>query len=159
MTTRYPKTGGHKRQSLGKFAVMTLLMRSSPYTESDIAAKIGPIRTSFAAIKSGQATLVDLEALDVAMTTALGYARSIDPLVVLTATVARDAIGRCWARYQRTGRLGWDGPALQSMEDGIDLHEQMLRMSTPAAMMAAARLEHMVVPWAAVSAEQVGGTA
>lgn len=135
---------------------MTLLMRSSPYTEADIAAKTGAICTSFAAIKSGDASLADLEALDVAMTTALGYARSIDPLVVLTATVARDAIGRCWERYRRTGRLGWDGPALQAMEYGIELHEEMLRKSTPAAMMAAARLEHMVVPWASLSVDANG---
>ena len=152
MKTTHRKAAHHKRQSRGIYGGVILLMRNSPYSEADLADKINPIRDSFAAIKAGAATPVDLENMDIAMTTTLGYARSIDALVVLTATVARDAIGRCWERYQHTGRWGWDGPALQAMEDGIDLHEQMLRQSTPADMMAAARLETSVVPWKAIAA-------
>lgn len=147
MKTAHRQAARHKHLARDKFGGIRLLMRNTPYTEADLASKIEPIRASFEAIKAGHAQPANLEDLDIAMTTTLGYARSIDPLVTLTAIVARDAIGRCFARFEKTGRWGWDGPAIQAMEDGIDLHEQMLRQSTPAAMMAVARLETQVVPW------------
>jgi len=46
---------------------------------------------------------------------------------------------RSWHRYERTGRLGFDGPAISEVEQGIDLHEQFCRMSTPLQMIEAMR--------------------
>lgn len=139
-TSRTPKL---RRIDYG--ASLRLLSRSAPYNSTDLNDKKAPIRTSFEAIKSGTGTEVDFENLDIAFATTLVRSRSIDELCVITATVARDAIERTWARYQRTGRFGFDGPALAAVQDGIDLHEELLDNSTPQQMMAAARCACRVV--------------
>jgi hypothetical protein len=41
---------------------------------------------------------------------------------------------RCWDRFNRTGRWGFDGPALLDLPSTIDLHEQLISLSTPIQM-------------------------
>ncbi|MDP3651078.1 MAG: hypothetical protein Q8R67_05275 [Rhodoferax sp.] len=118
---------------------LRLLSRFSPYSATDLDEKKQPIRDSFDALKNGRGTEVDFENLDIAFATSLVRSRDIDALCVITATVARDALERCWARYQRLGRFGFDGPALAAVADGIELHEALLDNSTPKQMMDAAR--------------------
>jgi hypothetical protein len=133
-----------RRHQADHGAVLRLLFRSAPYNAAELDDKKQPIRASYAALKSGTGTEVDFENLDIAICTTLVRSRSIDELCVITATVARDALERTWARYQRTGRFGFDGPALASVQDAIELHEQLLDLSTPKQMMDAARAAPLV---------------
>ena len=74
-----------------------------------------------------------------AINTAMVRSEAVDPLCEQTAVAARDALMRCWHRHQRTGVWGFDGPALLEVEAGIDLHEQLVRLSTPLQMIEALR--------------------
>ncbi len=51
----------------------------------------------------------------------------------------RGTLLRTLHRYHATGRVGFDGPAIADVELGIDLHEQILRLSTPLQMADALR--------------------
>jgi len=121
-------------------AGLRLLFRSAPYTPEELADKQQPIRDSFDALKNGTGTEVDFENLDIALAVTLVRSRDIDELCVITATMARDALRRTWERYLRMGRFGFDGPALEPIQTAIELHDQLLTLSTPKQMMDAARL-------------------
>lgn len=65
---------------------------------------------------------------------------------------ATDALRRLGERYQRTGRWGFDGPALQEVKDGIDVYEEILMKSSPAEMTAATKARQAIIDeqrWAA----------
>lgn len=66
-------------------------------------------------------------------------AESISPTCVQAAIAARDALQRTLTRYHSTGRVGFDGPAIADVAVGIELHEQILRLSTPVQMADALR--------------------
>ena len=143
MNTAHRTASRAKRNAtpINHYAVaMHMLRHFSPYTPSQLEAKKKPIRDSFDAIKNGRGTEVDFENLDIAMATSLERSRSIDALCVITATVARDALERCWIRYQRMGRFGFDGLGLTAVQDGIELHEMLLDKCTPKELMEAARM-------------------
>lgn len=51
---------------------------------------------------------------------------------------ANDALGRSKERFQRIGRMGFDGPAIDQVEAGIEVYEAIVSASSPAQMSAAA---------------------
>jgi hypothetical protein len=51
---------------------------------------------------------------------------------------ANDALGRSKARFHRLGRMGFDGPAIDQVEAGIEVYEAIVQASSPAQMTAAA---------------------
>lgn len=146
MKTKHRNAAAAKRAWQKDYtAPLRLLGRASAYSPQDLEEKKAPIRASFESLKSGIGTEVDFENLDIALGTTLERAREIDEFFVITAIVARDALGRTWDRYMRLGRFGFDGPGLIAVADGIKLHEQILEKSTPLEMMAAARHAKRVV--------------
>ena len=42
-----------------------------------------------------------------------------------------EALRRMWERHKRIGQWGFDGPGLADVELAIELHEQLVRLSTP----------------------------
>jgi len=50
---------------------------------------------------------------------------------------ANDALGRSKERFHRIGRMGFDGPAIDQVEAGIEVYEAILQASSPAQMTAA----------------------
>jgi hypothetical protein len=61
-------------------------------------------------------------------------AEKIDPLVRETAIRARDALVRAKERRVRTGKWGFDGPALMDIPPCLDLHEDLVANQTPLQM-------------------------
>lgn len=55
----------------------------------------------------------------------------VDPLCQQTAATGLEALRRMWERHKRIGKWGFDGPGLADVELAIDLHEQLVRLSTP----------------------------
>ncbi len=54
------------------------------------------------------------------------------------AETAVHALRRCYERWQKLGKWGLDGPARADIEQGIELHEELCRLSTPRQMQEAA---------------------
>jgi hypothetical protein len=136
----------HRQQSHGKhryhadpMAMFKTINRIEPFSADELLRLELPIRLAFEALRTGRGTESDFHDLAAAINTAMVRSEAVDPLCEQTAIAARDALMRCWHRHQRTGVWGFDGPALLEVEAGIDLHEQLIRLSTPLQMIEALR--------------------
>ncbi len=116
---------------------------SEPYCDDDITKLMLPLRFSFEALRRGTATVTDAfeiaNAINDTAVRAWGLededaANAAGPI----ANAAIAAMRRCGERYKKLGKLGLDGPGIADVAAGIDLYEQLVRLSTPAQMMAAA---------------------
>jgi hypothetical protein len=140
MKTAHRKSSHAKmRYRADPMAIFKVINRLEPFTPDELMRLELPIRMSFEAIKTGRGTLQDISDIGVAINTTMVRAEAIDPLCLQTAIAARDALLRCLHRYNATGKVGFDGPAIADVELGIDLHEQLLRLSTPVQMADALR--------------------
>jgi hypothetical protein len=120
-------------------SIYKLMSKIQPFTDEELMKLELPIRISYVSIKTGAGTAQDFHDIAAAINCAMVRSESVDPLVEATAIAARDALMRTWHRFERTGRMGFDGPAIGEVEAGIDLHEQFCRMSTPLQMIEAMR--------------------
>ena len=62
---------------------------------------------------------------------------AISPYCLEVCKSAAAAMTRCRERHLRTGRYGFDGPAMQEIAAALDLFDEILANSTPAQMIAA----------------------
>lgn len=95
------------------------------------------------ALTQGNGTEFDYEALAVAMNlsmllTEIGVGREY----LAVAIAGQEAIVRCKARAERTGKWGLDGPAIAALEHALELHDQQVEIATQAQMSAALREMH-----------------
>lgn len=140
MKTKYRTASQHKRRwQADPLAAFKLINKIEPFSPGELMRLELPIRMSFESLRSGQGVESDFHDLAAAINVAMVRSEQIDPLCEQTALAARDALMRCWHRYQRSGVFGFDGPALAEIEAGIDLHEQLIRLSTPLQMVQALR--------------------
>ena len=130
---------GKRRYQADPMAMFKTINRIEPFSADELLRLELPIRLSFEALRTGQGKESDFHDLAAAINTAMVRSEKVDPLCEQTAIAARDALMRCWHRHQRTGAWGFDGPALLEVEAGIDLHEQLIRLSTPLQMIEALR--------------------
>lgn len=136
----------HRRASRAKrkytadpLAINKVMNKIQPFNAGELLQLELPIRSAYESIRTGRGTVGDLSDIGTAINATLIRSESIDPLCVQTAIAARDALLRSLMRYRKTGKVGFDGPALAEVELGIDLHEQILRLSTPLQMADALR--------------------
>jgi hypothetical protein len=136
----------HRQQSHGKhryhadpMAMFKTINRIEPFNADELLRLELPIRLAFEALRTGRGTESDFHDLCAAINTTMVRSEAVDPLCEQTAIAARDALMRCWHRHEKTQRWGFDGPALLEVEAGIDLHEQLVRLSTPLQMIEALR--------------------
>jgi len=120
-------------------AMQRVINRLEPFTASELLQLQMPIRQAYEAIRTGRGTINDLSDIGTAINATMVRAEAIDPLCVQTAIAARDALLRSLHRYNTHGRIGFDGPAIADVELGIELHEQLLALSTPLQMADALR--------------------
>lgn len=138
-THRTAARAKRQRYQADPMAAVKLINRLEPFTAAELIELELPIRVSFEAICSGRGTMGDLSDIGTAVNVTMVRAEAIDPLCLQTAIAARDALLRALHRHNTTGRVGFDGPAIGEVELGIELHEQILRLSSPAQMAAALR--------------------
>lgn len=102
----------------------------------ELAKLLLPIRDSFDALTKGSANAEDVHRLIDTMNVTLvrGWGTDMQPI----ANAAMNALRRTWERYERIGKFGLDGPGLSEVEQGLELHEELCRLSTPRQMRDAA---------------------
>lgn len=130
-TTHRTASHAKRRYRADPSSIYRVMSRLQPFTPDELLKLELPIRMAFEAIKTGRGTLQDISEIDAAINATMVRAEKLDPLCRQTAMVSRDALLRCLHRYNATGRVGFDGPAIAEVELGIDLYEQLLRLSTP----------------------------
>lgn len=135
------RTASHSKRRWQKDygAFSRVINRLEPFNADELMRLELPIRISFEAIKTGAGTEHDFHDLAAAVNVTIVRSEAVDPLCEQTAIAGRDALMRTWHRYQKTGKLGFDGPALHEIDHAIDLHEQLIRNSTPLQMIEAMR--------------------
>jgi hypothetical protein len=115
-------------------AMFKAMNRVQPFDDDEQLRLNLPVRVSFESMKTGKGTDDDFHTVAAVVNVAMVCAEKIDPLVLETAIRARDALIRCKERRVRTGRWGFDGPALMDIPPCIDLHEQLVAAQTPLQM-------------------------
>ncbi len=120
-------------------AVLRVLTLNAPYTPEQITGIVLPIRLSFEALRTGAATDRDVSDLITAINVTIVRSLAVHKKAVDVAALAGRSLARCVDRHSRTGRWGLDGPGIADLEQGIDLHEQILTLSRPLDMVEALR--------------------
>jgi hypothetical protein len=141
-TTHRPASGAKRKYQADPAAIYKLMSRIQLFTPEELTRLQIPIRVSFEAIKSGRGTHSDYQDLADAINCAMIRAESIDPMAESMVLRARDAMLRVLDRFRRTNRWGFDGPAITEVEDAVEFHEQLLRLSTPQQMIDAMKEVH-----------------
>lgn len=95
---------------------------------------------SLTALTSGKGTEFDSDALAVAMNlsmllTEIGVGREYQAVAI----AGQEAVARCKARAERSGKWGLDGPGIAAIEHALELHDQQVEIATQAQMSAALR--------------------
>jgi len=140
MKTKHRTASQHKRRwQADPMAAFKVINKLEPFTPGELLRLELPIRLAFDALKTGKGTEQDWSDLAAAINVTIIRSRDIDPLCEQTAGDASDALVRMYQRAGRTGTWGFDGPGIGQVEAGIDLHEQLCRLSTPLQMMGAMR--------------------
>ena len=140
MNTTYRNASHGKRRFVADPMTMFRTMQKiEPFTAAELLRLELLIRLSFEALRTGKGTESDFHDLAAAVNTAMVRSEAVSPLCEMTAVAARDALMRAWHRFERTGKLGFDGPALLEVEAGISLHEELIRNSSPLQMVEAMR--------------------
>jgi hypothetical protein len=122
------------RYAADPMAMFKVMNKVKPFDSTEQMRLNLPVRVAYESLRSGKGEEGDFHTLAAAVNVAMVCAEKIDPLVEETAILARDALVRCWHRYQKTGRWGFDGPALVDIPAAIDLHEQLVANQTPLQM-------------------------
>jgi len=120
-------------------AMNKLFAKIQPFTSEELLRLELPIRIAFESLRTGKGGERDWSDIAAAINVTIIRSRDIDPLCEQTANAASDALVRMWHRAQMTGRWVFDGPGIGEVELGIELHEQLCRLSTPVQMMDAMR--------------------
>lgn len=112
-------------------AIYRVMGRHQEFTPDEQAALIVPGRMAFERIKLGEGKDDDFHCLAAATNVSLVSAEKISPLVESVCIIARDAMLRCKERHTKTGRWGFDGPALSEIADMLDVYEQLIALLKP----------------------------
>lgn len=140
MKTKHRKASQHKRRwQADPGSIYKLMNKVQLFTPEELRRLELPIRVSFEAMRLGRGSQSDYQDLADAINVAMVRAESIDPVAELMVLRARDAMMRLLERFTRTGRWGFDGPAIVEVGDAVEFHEQLLRLSTPQQMIDALR--------------------
>lgn len=111
---------------------------TQPFTPEELNGLLIPIRESFEALRTGQATDRDVSDIIAAINVVSVLAMKIHPDAIAAAHAAVYALGRAIERHQRAQTWGLDGPGLTEVEQGIAMHEQLCTLCTPRQMRDAA---------------------
>jgi len=132
MKTKHRKASQHKQRWQKDYGVLGRVMRRlEPFSEEELARLLLPIRLSFDALRNGVGTEQDFLDVVAACNSASMRGAEVDPLCQQTAVAGLEALRRMWERHKRVGKWGFDGPGLADVALAIDLHEQLVRLSTP----------------------------
>jgi hypothetical protein len=105
-----------------------------PFSAKELTQLNMPVRMAFDCLRTGEGKEMHFHTLAAAVNVALVRSESIDPLCVETCQRAQDALMSVLARSKRLGKWGLDAAGLQDIPPAIELHEQLLQLSTPLQM-------------------------
>jgi hypothetical protein len=130
-TSRYAS----RRRRVDPLGGLRLIAETKLFDEVELRTLSLPPRAAYDAIRVGRAREGDFDTLAAVVNVSLIRCESIGQEGVDLCTDAQEALLRIKERHQRTGRWGVDHIAIQAIPPVLDLHEQLLALSTPKQMM------------------------
>lgn len=128
-----------RRAPIDPMVAMRLLRELQPFDDAERMALALPPRVSFQTIRDGKGADGDFDTLAAVVNVAMVRCEEIGQTGVELCQEAQACLMDMKVRQARTGRWGFDYRALQAIPPAIDLHEQLLELSTPKQMMEAMR--------------------
>lgn len=132
MKTKHRNASKSKRKwQADPSTIYRVMGKHQDFTVLEQGQIITPVRLGLERFKLGEAENGDFHTLAAACNVSLVLSEKISPLVESVCLVSRDALLRCKERHARTGRWGFDGPALSAIADMIDIFEQLVELHKP----------------------------
>lgn len=134
----------HKRKSKRKWnkdpsAIYRVMGMQQPFMQAEQTQLNLPVREALQSMRDGTGSDVHWNTLAAVTNVCLLRGERIAPSVVAVAKDGQAAVLRILDRHQRTGKWGVSHDDIVSLDACIDLHEQLIELSTPAQMMQAFR--------------------
>ena len=128
-----------RRAPVDQMGGLRLLNELKPFDQAEQMSLALPPRLAFQSIKDGRGVESDFDTLAAVVNVAMVRCEEIGQPGVELCQEAQACLMDMKVRQARTGRWGFDYRALQAIPPAIDLHEQLLELSTPKQMMDAMR--------------------
>lgn len=142
---------------------LNVIQRCRPYTNEPIPGSwlegtqsaatkaMLRVRESYVAFKDGKATGEDFDVIAHAL--GVAWIRAIDiagvdaftNTMLPIITTANEAMERSRTRFKKFGKWGFDGPAIDAVDYGIEVYETIISSSSPAQMTQAADRRNDIV--------------
>lgn len=134
MKTVHRNASRAKRRPSDPGAIYRVMGKIQMFTPDELRRLKLPVRVAFESLRTGTGAEIDFHTLAAAVNTAMVRSESIDQLCVETCQRAQSALMLVLSRHDRLSKWGPDATGLQDIPPAIDLHEQLLDMSTPLQM-------------------------
>lgn len=116
------------------FAQFRLMRKLQPFTQSELLKLNLTPRMAWQAMRTGHSNNNDRGTVSTVVNTALVRCEAIHPDLVGVCKQAQQALWRIKQRHLQTGSCALTHQDIQDIEPVIDLHEQLLELSTPLEM-------------------------
>ena len=119
---------------LDPFAQFRLMRKLQPFTQSELVKLNLKPRLAWHAMRTGQSNDEDRGTVSAIVNTSLVRCESIHPDLVGICKQDQQALWRIKQRHLQTGSCALSHQDIQDIEPVVDLHEQLLELSTPLEM-------------------------
>lgn len=116
------------------FAQFRLMRKLQPFTPAELLKLTLTPRMAWESMRTGQANDNDRGTVSAVVNTALVRCEAIHPDLVGVCKLAQQALLRVKQRHLQTGSCALTHQEIVDIEPVIDLHEQLLELSTPLEM-------------------------
>ena len=116
-----------------------VMNRIQPFTEEEMTNLSLPLRMSYEAMRTGTAPEMDWSDMAAAINTCVLRTVGMPREVIEVSNAAVEALAKMYARFKKWGKFDPLAAELEDLEAGLDLHEQLCRLSTPVQMVKALR--------------------
>lgn len=123
-----------RRQHIDPTAQFRVMRDLQPFTKSELIQLTIKPRLAWEAMRTGHGSDDDRGTIATVVNTSLVRCEAIHPDLVETCKSAQQALWRIRERHQRTGSPALSHDDIEAITSVIDLHEQLLELSTPLEM-------------------------
>ncbi len=123
-----------RRQHIDPTAQFRVMRDLQPFTQAELLQLTMKPRMAWEAVRTGHGTDDDRGTISTVVNTSLVRCEAIHPDLVETCKSAQQALWRIRERHQRTGSPALSHDDIEAINPVIDLHEQLLELSTPLEM-------------------------
>lgn len=116
-----------------------VMNRIQPFTEEEMTDLSLPLRMSYEAMRKGYGNERDLSDMAAAINTTVMRTKNMAPEIQAVPSAAVIALAKIYQRFTKWGKFDPLANELADIEAGLDLHEQLCRLSTPIQMVKALR--------------------